>query len=454
MATRRYRNGGAAAGGRMPGESSQVEFGVNEDRGAPILSAPWDRARDRRTAALLFLFVWVIYLATATYDSFQVNDNRAVNISAWSLGTRGTLELPAHFEGSNRWVVEGRDGALYTNRFPGAVLWATPFHAVGEMFIQRGVPDHGVFISHAPGGVAAATVTALAVLVSYLVFRRLADRKLALASAVVLAFGTGVWSVSADAMWTHGLTHLTLMLGLLAASEGRNVRSGLAFAAAILTRPHTAAVAAVVGLWAGRHTRGLRPIVTIGLLSVFGAALVSAYSRVIFGTWQPIAGYRSSAIADVATSSWAEMGEKLIATMAHPVRGVFIFTPFLLLLIPFVRRGWRASPWWVRSSAIGGLLYLTLQLRVNPWAGGGGYFGSRLTLETLVLSAPLLLRTWQSTVRHNERLKGAAVGLMTVAIGIHAVGATIRSIDPDARTQWQTELAQLCVAEPDLDGCQ
>ena len=78
----------------------------------------WDRRRDRRTLWALVGVVLVVYLATATYDSFQVNDNRAVNLSAWALGTRGSLELPASWEGGNRWIVEGQDGALYTNRFP------------------------------------------------------------------------------------------------------------------------------------------------------------------------------------------------------------------------------------------------------------------------------------------------------------------------------------------------
>jgi hypothetical protein len=435
-------------------EGGRVAEPDAHDHPEDIPVEPWVRARDRRTLALLVLLVWVVYLLTATYSTFQVNDNRAVNISAWSLGTRGTLALPDHFEGGNRWIVQGKDGNLYTNRFPGPILWATPFHYVGELVLQRGEPDHAVFISFVPGGVAAATVTALAVGGSFLAFRRLADRKLAVIATMVLAFGTGVWSVSADAMWTHGLTHLTLILGVLAAADGRHVRSGLAFAASIISRPQTAVVVAVMGVWLAWRTKTLRPMFVIGLVSGLGVLALAIYSQLLFGTWQPIAGYRSTAITAAATTGPLLFVERALMTLGHPVRGVLIYTPFLLVLIPFVQHGWRTSPGWVRASAAGGLLYLVTQLLVNTWTGGGGFFGSRLTLETLVLSAPLLLRTWQTWIRHDERLKGAAVGLMVVAVFTHAMGATVRSVHPENREIWRQELQRFCAENTELEGCQ
>jgi hypothetical protein len=421
---------------------------------APAIEVePWDRRRDRRTLVLLVLAVWAVYLATATYSSYQVNDNRAVNISAWSLGTRGTFALPEGWEGHNAWIVEGRDGALVTNRFPGPILWAAPFHAVGEALLQRGEPDHAVFLNYAPGGVAAATVTALAVGASFLLFRRLADRRMATVATLVLAFGTGVWSVSADAMWTHGLTHLTLVLGVLAMASQRYARAGVAFAFAVITRPHTAVIPAVVGVWEGVTRRSWRPVFVVGSFSALGVAALSAYSLLLFETWLPVSGYEADRVAAVASTGVVETFDRVINTMAHRTRGVFVYTPYLLILVPFIGRGWRASPAWVRSSAIAGLLYLAVQLRVHPWAGGSGYFGSRLTIETLVLAAPLLLRTWQAGIRDNGLLRRASLVLIVVALALHTVGATVRSIDPASREQWRQELETFCEANPELDGC-
>ena len=442
--------------GAEPEVSYEPSGGDSTDahrRGAVPTVAAWDRTRDRRTALVLVLVALFVYLLTATYDSFQLNDNRAVNLSAWALGTQGTLGLPPEWEGGSRWIVEGRDGALYTNRFPGAILWATPFHAVAEAILDRGEPGHAVFLNFAPGGVAAATMTALAIGVSFLVFRRLADRRLAVGATLALAFGTGTWSVSADSMFTHGLTHLTLMLGLLAAADGRNVRSGLAFGAAVLTRPHTGVVAAVVGIWSSLATRRWRPVMVIGVVSSLGVIAMVAYSWVLFGTWVPVAGYDPTRPAGVVSTGLLVTLERIAMTLVHPMRGVLVYTPVLLVLLPFVRHGWRASPWWVRSAAIGGVLYLAVQLRVNTWEGGGGFFGSRLTLETLVLLAPLLLRTWQTVVRRSERLKGAGVGLIVAGVIVHAGGATAWSVHPDSREEWQQELDRFCSDNPELEEC-
>jgi hypothetical protein len=415
--------------------------------------APWDRRQDRRAALLLFLAVLTVYLLTATYTAKQVNDNVAVNLSAWSLGTQGTLSLPDSWEGTNRWIREGRDGQLHTDRFPGAIVWAAPFYAAADLILDQGVPDHPLSMNYAAGGVAAATASALAVLVTFLVLRRLADRRLAAFAALAVAFGTGTWSVSADAMWTHGVTHLTLALGLLAAADGRHVRSGLLFAAAILTRPQTAVVPAVIGVWAGVTSRRLQPVVLIGAGSLLGVMALSYYSYRYFGTYLPVAGYSEGKVAAVATTSFAQFGERFFFTLVHPLRGVLIFAPFLLVLLPFAHYGWRASPWWVRASAVSGVVYLVVQLRSNTWHGGGSYFGSRLTLETLVLCAPLLLRTWQSRIEASERLRGACIGLVVVAVGLHTLGATVLTMHPRAVEAWWDRLVEQCHEDPNIDAC-
>ncbi len=413
----------------------------------------WDRRRDRRTLWGLIAAVLAVYLLTASYGFIQVNDNRAVNISAWALGTQFTFELPAEWEGDNRWIVEGRDGALYTNRFPGAIVWAAPFHTVGELLFDRGQPGHPAFLNYAPGGVAAATATALAVGVSFLVFRRLAGRRLAVASSLVLAFGTGTWSVSADAMWTHGLTQLTLLLGLLAAIDGRHVRSGLAFGAAVFTRPHTAFVAATVGIWRSATTRRWRPMIVIGVVSLLGVLAMALYSRALFETWVPVAGYNTAQPAAVATTGLDTTIINIGKALGDPTRGALIHTPFLIVMLPFLPYGWRASPPWARSAAAAGLIYLAVQMRVNAWHGGGSFFGSRLTLETLTLLSPMLLRTWQERLEPRRLLKVVTTALIGLALVIHAVGATIWSMDPLAVELWQQELDGYCEAEPHLEEC-
>ncbi|WP_052667460.1 hypothetical protein [Nitriliruptor alkaliphilus] len=402
---------------------------------------------------LLVLLVWVVYLLTATYTVSQVNDSRATSLMAWSLGTRGTVALPEEWRGYVPWEAEGVDGSLHTDRFPGSWLWAAPFYTVSEAVLDRGTPPHPWLLNYAPSGVASATAAALAIGVSFMLFRRLAARRLALGAALVLAFATGVWSVSANVMWTHGLTHLTLSLGLLAAAGGRDASSGLAFAAAILTRPQTAVVPAVVGLWRGASARRIRPVVVIGILSALGLLGMVIYSRAYFGTWIPVAGYTPGKVTSVATISWRQFGLNLAGGLADPHRGLLVFTPFLFVFAPFIGRGWRASEWWVKAGALGGLAYFVVQMRANGYQGGAQYYGSRLSLELLVLAAPLLLRTWQAHLSRVPLLRRAVLGLIVVSFTMHAVGATILRSYYGAAESWHPDLAELCEQHQDFYGC-
>jgi hypothetical protein len=408
---------------------------------------PWDVRRDRRALVLLFLVVWSVYLGTATYTAYQVNDNRAVAVSAWSLATRGTLALPAEWAGIVTWEVEGIDGNLYTDRFPGAVLMAAIGYVVADAFGWAEQPSHPLFLNFAPPGVTAATVAALAVAVLFAVFRRLADRRTALLAAMLFAFGTASWSVSADSMWTHGPTSLSLALGTLALASDRLTAAGSSFAFAILARPQTAVVPAVVGLWGGIERRHLRPVLSIGIPSAFGLLTVSMYTHRLFGTWLPVAGYDPAKVDAVVTSSAYSFALGVMWTLIHPNRGVLLYTPVLVVLLPFVHRGWRIAPGWVRSSAIAGVVYLAVQLRSNVWHGGYNFFGSRLTIETLVLISPLLLCIWQAAIVRRRLLRWAFIVAAVLSLVVHTLGATVLTIGPSGVGQFEELVLQVCDPE-------
>jgi hypothetical protein len=447
------RGGANGVGGQVV---STVAERVRRAPVGPVLpEAPaWDRRRDRRAALLLFLFVWVVYLGTASYTVDQVNDSRSATLMAWSLGARGTIDLPQAWSGEIPWEDEGVDGSIHTDRFPGSWLWAAPFHAVSEALLDRGTPPHPVLLNYAPSGVASATAAALAVVVSFLLFRRLAARRLAVHAALVLAFSTAVWSVSADALWTHSVTHLTLSLGLLAAASGRDAGSGLAFAAAIITRPQTAVVPAVVGLWRGAAARRWGPIVVIGLTSAVGVVAMAVYSRAVFGTWIPVGAYSPHKVESVATVGWWTSVTRIAGGLLDPNRGLLTTTPFLLVLALFLHRGWRRAPWWVRSGAIGGVVYFLVQMRANGYEGGRGFYGSRLTIELLVLAAPLLLRTWQVHFAGRPVWRRITLVLVAASLAIHALGAIFFSSPLRGPETWHAEMVEACQQYPDWQGCQ
>ncbi len=426
-----------------------------QDGPAPeLVTEPWDRRLDRRAAAGVFLLCWVVYLATATYTVAQINDARAATQTAYVLATTGSLALPEAWEGEADWEVQGIDGRAYTNRFPLMAIYAAPFHAVADQFSGGERPEHPHLLNYAPSGVAAATAAAAAVTISFLLFRRLSGRRMALAATGALAFATGVWTVSADSLWPHALTHLFLALGVLAVADGREGRSGLAFGVSLLARPHLAIVPAVVGIWRGVQARSVRPVVIIGVVSAMGLAAVIAYSRVLFGTWLPIAGYSTYAVDNLTSLPSVNYGERFVLLLGDPVRGLFIYLPVLLVLVPFVGRGWKVSPWWVRAAAVSGVAYMAVQLVANEHHGGAQFFGPRLTIEMTVLAAPLLLRTYQA-YHHGRRWAAPAVHVL-IAFGVvfHLLGATVwRHPFVDLDTHWQEENAELCEEGEYEVGC-
>ncbi len=421
---------------------------------ADILVEPWAPRRDRRAAAVVFLVCWAVYLATATYTVAQINDTRAATQSAYALATTGSLALPEAWEGEADWEVVGRDGRSYTNRFPLMPVYAAPFHYVADAFGSGVRPEHPHLINYAPSAVAAATAAALAVTVSFLLFRRLAGRRLAVTATGALAFATGVWTVSADALWPHALTHLFLALGVLAVADGRHARSGLAFGVSLLARPHLAVVPAVMGIWSGINRRSVSAVALVGVTSALGLAAVVLYSRLLFGTWMPIAGYNTYAVDNLAGLSMVDYGRRFLLFLGDPVRGILIYMPVLIVLLPFVGRGWRASPWWVRAAAVSGVVYTIVQLRANAHHGGSQFFGPRLSIELTILAAPLLLRTYQAYHRGRKWAAPAVHVLLIAGVILHSLGATVwKHPFVDLDQSLGRHLTGLCEVDDPPVGC-
>lgn len=439
-------------GARVSWDGDEKRTGA---RGDAIFVEPWELKQDRRAVAAVFLVCWVVYLATATYSVAQINDTRAATQSAYALATTGSLALPESWEGEADWEVVGRGGRSYTNRFPLMAIYAAPFHYVTDQFGSGVRPEHPHLINYAPSGVAAASAAALAMTVSFVLFRRLADRRLALTATGALAFATGVWTVSADALWPHALTHLFLALGVVAVADGRHARSGLAFGLSLLARPHLAVVPAILGIWSGVKRRSISAIALLGLMSALGLAAVVLYSRFLFGTWLPIAGYSTYAVDNLAGGvPMLEYGNRLLLFLGDPARGILVYMPVLIVLVPFVGRGWRMSPWWVRAAAVSGVSYMLLQLRVNAHHGGSQFFGPRLSIELTILAAPLLLRTYQAY--HQGRRWAAPAVHVLLAFGVifHGLGSTVwKHPFVNVDESWREAIVELCSGDDVPSGC-
>lgn len=400
-----------------------------------------DRARARVHASVaaqwwvVFAPVLLLYLATLrSVGTAMSADPTGVVPSAWGIVHGGSpIIAKADWPFFNPWFVTLSLDQVVSNRPPGLVYLAVPAY---WLFRRADTWEP------TPASLTAAIVTAAAVATFGVVIRRLIGgtrgSRIGVAAAGVLGLATTTWAVSGTQLFPHGPDQLLLVLALAALAAGRSWGAGLAFAAVALIRPPLAIVAAVAGVWRGWAARSVRPALVVGVLTAVGLAGFALYShhywnvvmtgagsgQVTRGVLNGTAthGYFGS-LADWSPRAVGDLGYKIAGALVSPGRGLLIGAPFLVLLLPGLRRAWRVAPDWVRSAAVGGLVYLLVQLKAEIFTGGQFFWSYRYPLETLTLCAPLLVLAWQRFTART-RLRRAWFGaLVAVAVGFQAVGA-------------------------------
>jgi hypothetical protein len=377
----------------------------------------------------VFAIVALAYLATANYGPVVFIDAAAAANPAWHIVHHGHLFVD---DGSLRIFafVEGRDGHLFSNRAPGLIAFAVPFY--GIFGGGQDVP------SVVPAAVAASTATAAAIATMALVLEHVVPRRLALYSSLLMGFGTSLWSVAAADLFPHGPDVLWLSLAVLALLHRREWLAGGMFALAITTRPQLAVVALIVGMALGVSRRSLRVIVAVGIPSALGLLALMSYNRYIFGSFNLRGGYGvyvNDALTGNLHGTKSDYADNVLATFISGPRGLLALSPALIILLPGLGAGWRASPTWSKACALGGFGYMLIQWQAQNGHDGflGGYlfYSYRYTIEPLVLCGPLLVLAycqWVALRRSRRLVFNIAAAL---SIWIHGVGAIVYSINDD-----------------------
>ena len=405
---------------------------------------------DIRDTSILGVVTWIIYAVTATVTATVgpkglvfSNDTFFSAYPAWTIAQLQTINIDTVTQLTRSGWAFILDGHLRSDRFPGAIFWAVPFYLIGGSDT----------FTIGPSAIAAATASAITIVFMHRALLSLVNRKTALAAAVLLAFGTAMWSVSADSLWTHPTTLMGLAIGSWAMTRSHFAIAGLGYAVAILSRPHTAVVAAAVGIWESITRKSIRPALLVGATSLLGLIGLVAWNKVNANSWDIFPGtYGGRFDAAISTGDGGQAkpdlwGADLVATFFSPLRGIFFYSPFLLALLPGVIKAWRVAPAWVRSSTVGAGLYLLVQLAGNVWIGATDFFGYRLTLEPLLLVTPLLALAWQewtSQITSARRVFGvlAALSLWWFAVGSVTRSPDLNGLSQDLPwTQWQVPLA-------------
>lgn len=389
--------------------------------------------------ALVVIPLFVVFLATVSMSRTRFDVDPFTNVvTAWRLGTSGSVFLPDHvplthpdYVGNVSWIVP-EDGTAVGKYPPGAAFHAAPLYAVWpqDARVQRleanhnpdAVPVYVPMPPYGPAAIVSALVVALAMGFLALSFRRLAAGSTSAAGAYVAGLGTTAWSVAADGLWQHGPGMMWIALaGVL--SVAHLVGSGAAYGVAILVRPLNAFIAAATGLYISFQQRSLLPVLKIGAGAFAGLALLVAYNAAVYGEPSLLGGYDSEFIESTGSLDLVAYLRNVGLSLVSPTRGVLIWSPFLLVLIPGIGAAWRAAPSWVRGGALGGLVYLLVQLKANRYTGGAGFPAYRYPLEALTAAAPLLFLAYTKWVVVRPRALWLFRRLIILSFAFHTVFA-------------------------------
>lgn len=403
---------------------------------APPKSGRTDR--DGRWLLAVFLVLFALYAATARWTTPYFVDAYTNVLQAHAFASDGSPIVDEaegltaeKYRGELVWLAESSRGPA-SQYPPGVGLYAAPFYLLDTSltpteatFSHDGVTETVELQVPAlwPAAVAAALSAALAMTLLAATLGPLLGRRATLVAVAVAALGTGTWSIAANMLWQHGPAMMCISAGLYLASRDRFVGSGVAFAAALLVRPHTALVAAGVGLVVGWRRRSLRPVAAMAVPGLVALVGLVVYNDWLWGAAGVSGGYGST-FSDraVETPFWI-LGQRLVEGVIHPRYGMAMTSPFLVLgAVAMVARR-RQAPDWAVGAAIGGLAYLLVQYQANRVSGGEGFFGYRYPLEALMAAAPMMALTLHAWLADRPRRTQAFVVLAGLSIAMHAVGA-------------------------------
>ena len=267
----------------------------------------------------------------------------------------------------------------------------------------------------------ASVTSVMMLLITYATARNFLGQGESILLAFVATWGSGYISTMGTALWSINYTTVAIGFSLYLLTRQKNPNwvyylLGVLLFIAFFNRASAATFILVVFLYLlwfdWRHF--LRTGIVAGLLLL----LFLGWSQWTFGSWLP--AYFSS--NRLAIDRGFTFLSAVYGNLFSPSRGIFVFSPFLLLGLFGVGLAWRKlthrpfillSLFWFISSI------LLIARSTNWW--GGFSFGPRILVENLPALVLLLILAWQEIfAEHSSTLKRWSVVffLLTGGIGI------------------------------------
>jgi hypothetical protein len=416
------------------------------------------RAAYHNTAFRLGVLAFVVYNANLrSITSADTNPTRYLPISIlkeWNLDLDEFDFLQEYPRGAPlkerrpaQYVQHVRGHYMSTYPVMPAIL-AVPVYAVPvALGLTEGGSDRGGLTRTEVVGtllskISASAYVALSVALVYLTLLRFADRRTALAIALLYAFATSSWSVSAQGLWQTAASQPMLALALYCLVRAREAPrvaayAGIPLAISVASKPPTIMFAAVFTfyvLWRHRDQ-----FVRFLIAPAIVGALLVAYNHYFFGNL--MGGYE-----DLNTRSLFTLPRlaNLAGLLVSPSRGMLVSSPVLVfalggLGIALVRR----RDALLSAIAVASLLFLLFYSSWQNWPGAFS-FSYRHMVDLLPGLCLLLVPAYQWAMAVRWR-KGAFVALTAGSVLAQVIGcfyypcgwyATPVSANLDRRRYW------------------
>jgi hypothetical protein len=301
--------------------------------------------------------IWSIPIARSVLNEGNVNLDEYADLLARN-----------HFFG-----IESIDHHYYSFFPIGASLLAVPVIGVLD---AAGIRPHDSKTEK----LVASVVVALTAVLLYGLARRSLDIPRALLLTFVFAFCTAAWSTASRGLWQHGPSMLTLTLTLWIIAEARTrpaliVLASLPLAFSYVIRPTNAISIVLLSLLVLIQFRAY--FIRFVLLAQVVAIPFVLFSFSIYHS--PLPHYYTPA----RIGHTGALSEALIGNLISPNRGLFVFSPVLLLVVYGawlrLRHGAALLDWLLAAIVL--LHWLAISSFPHWW--GGHSFGNRMFADIL-----------------------------------------------------------------------
>jgi Dolichyl-phosphate-mannose-protein mannosyltransferase len=395
--------------------------------------AVWLRERERnipasmRLRSPLLLFLAIVFIYNLNGRAIGAGDTIPASYLPLSILRTFNFDLdefPFLYESGLPWFLQRIKGHIVSTYPPWAGVLALPVYLLP---VVGGLSPQSPLI-HDLEKLSASLITALSVVLLFFALRRLTNEKNAWFIAIVYAFGTSSFSTSSQALWQHGPSQLFLALTIYWLVRGLeeprwSAYAGFALAVAIICRPVNGLIALPIGAYMLQKRRDQ----LMGfLLAAFPPLLLfMAYNIHYFGSLFTT-GFIARAVSP--SSFWKEsshllstpLHEGLVAVLISPSRGLFIYSPILLVSFVGMIMVWKTpKQTLLKCLSLAPLPIILLTAKWINWWGGGSY-GPRLLADITPILCLFLYPAFE-WMRSRLFFKYIIACLLVLSIGLHGL---------------------------------